>query len=262
MKVDAVVLAGGDGAVIDPAVSVKGLVPIAGKPMVEWVVEALRQAETIADIAVVMPSASGLGPWTEKVDRVVVSEGRFVDNVLTGVNSFESDRRVLVVTGDVPALTGEAVDDFVLRSIERDAEVSYPLVRKSDMVEQFPGSERTFVRIEGGSVTGGNMTLLTRDLVRRNRDIGQRLFETRKSPVKMARVIGLRFIVKLITGRLKPSDVESKLGELLGGRCAAIYTVYASIGADVDKPIDVVVAERVLYERSTGRIVHIDGERL
>jgi hypothetical protein len=96
------------------------------------------------------------------------------------------------------------------------------------------------------------MMLLTRDLVHRNRDIGQRLFETRKSPVRMARVIGVRFIVKLLVGRLNPVDVENKLGELLGGRCAAIYTEYASIGADVDKPIDVVVAERVLYERATG----------
>jgi hypothetical protein len=41
--------------------------------------------------------------------------------------------------------------------------------------------------------------------------------------------------------------------QLLGAKCSAIYTSYASIGADVDKPIDVVVASRVLYQRSTGR---------
>jgi GTP:adenosylcobinamide-phosphate guanylyltransferase len=252
MKVDVVVLAGGEGAIIDPTVSVKGLVPIAGKPMVEWVVDALRLSETVAEIAVVVPVDTDLGPWTAKVDYVVISQGKFIDNLLAGVDAIDSDRRVLIATGDVPALTADAVDDFVKRSIDRDAEVSYPLVRKADMVDQFPGSERTFVRIEGGPVTGGNMMLLTRDLVHRNRDIGQRLFETRKSPVRMARVIGVRFIVKLLVGRLNPVDVENKLGELLGGRCAAIYTEYASIGADVDKPIDVVVAERVLYERATG----------
>jgi hypothetical protein len=35
--------------------------------------------------------------------------------------------------------------------------------------------------------------------------------------------------------------------------CAAVYTTYASIGADVDKPLDVVVSERVLYARTSGR---------
>jgi len=123
------------------------------------------------------------------------------------------------------------------------------------MEAQFPGSERTYVKVAGGPVTGGNMVLMSADLLRRNRDIGQRLFETRKSPVAMARVIGIPFIFKYVTGRLRVDDVEAKMGQLLGAKCAAIYTTHACIGADVDKPIDVVVAERVLYARSSGTIV-------
>lgn len=249
MKVDAVILAGGDGAVIDPAVSVKGLVPVAGKPMVEWVVDALIAAETVADIAVVVPTAENLGSWADKVDKLVLSKRPFADNLIAGVDAFRNDRHVLVTTGDVPALTPEAVDSFVITSLENNADASYPLIRKDDMVAQFPGSERTFIRIAGGPVTGGNMMVLSPDVVHRNRDIGQRLFETRKSPVRMAQVIGFGFIVKLLTGQLDPVDVERKMEELLGGHCLAVFTPHASIGADVDKPIDVVVAERVLYAR-------------
>ena len=72
MTIDAMVLAGGDGAIIDPTVSIKGLVPISGKPMIEWVVEALRAAETVARIAVVVPTAENLGAWAESVDQIVV----------------------------------------------------------------------------------------------------------------------------------------------------------------------------------------------
>lgn len=249
MKVDAVILAGGDGAIIDPTVRIKGLVPVAGKPMVEWVVDAMREAETIAEVAVVVPTAENLGTWADKVDKLVVSSGSFVDNVIAGVDSFRNDRSVLVTTGDLPALTPEAVDDYVVRSLDAGADFSYPLVPREAMEAQFPGSQRTYIRLVTGSITGGNMMVLSPGLVRRNREIGQRLFDTRKSPVKMARVIGVPFIVKLLAGRLDPSDVEAKMGELLGGRCAAIYTEHASIGADVDKPIDVIVAERVLYGR-------------
>ena len=253
MKVDALVLAGGDGAIIDPTVHIKGLVPIAGRPMIEWVVNALRAAETIAEIAVVVPTDAGLGEWTATVDHLVVSDSSFMDNAIAGMSVFDSDRYVLGATGDLPALTAEAIDDYVTQSLDSGADFSYPLVRAEDMEEQFPGSQRTYVKIAGGPVTGGNMMLLSPELVKRNREIGQRLFETRKSPVAMARVIGVPFIFKYATGRLRVDDVEQKMEQLLGGKCAAIYTTHASIGADVDKPIDVVVAERVLYRRASGR---------
>jgi len=253
VKVDAMVLAGGEGAVIDPTVAIKGLVPVAGKPMIEWVVDAMRAAETIGEIAVVVPSAANLGVWADKVDRLVISDASFIDNAIAGAQQFDGERHVLGTTGDLPALTPEAVDDFVRQSLEAGAEFSYPLVRAEEMEAQFPGSRRTYVKVAGGPVTGGNMVVCSADLLRRNHDIGQRLFETRKSPVAMARVIGIPFIFKYLTGRLRVDDVERKMGELLGARCAAIYTSHASIGADVDKPIDVVVAERVLYQRTTGR---------
>ena len=253
MKVDALILAGGEGEVIDPAVRIKGLVPIAGRPMVQWVVEAMRAAETVARIAVVVPHADGLGEWTSLVDHLVIADSTFIDNAIAGLAVFDTGRPVLGATGDLPALSAEAVDDYVTRSLASGADFTYPLVRATDMEEQFPGSQRSFVKIAGGEVTGGNMMLVSAKLVARNRAIIQRLFDTRKSPVRMAQVIGVPFIFKYVTGRLRVDDVERKMEHLLGGKCAAIYTSYASIGADVDKPIDVVVAERVLYELGAGR---------
>ena len=247
------VLGGGDGAIIDPTVRIKGLVPIAGKPMLEWVVEALRAAETIDKIAVVVPCADDLGDWAKSVDHIVISDASFIDNALAGFSAFEGDRAVLAATGDLPALAPEAIDDFVTQSLQAGAQFSYPLVSAEDMEAQFPGSQRTYVKVSGGKVTGGNMMVLTPEVVERNRALGQRLFEARKSPVAMARVIGVPFIIKYVTGQLRVDDVERKMEQLLGVRCAAVYTAFASIGADVDKPIDVVVAQRVLYARGSGR---------
>ena len=52
----------------------------------------------------------------------------------------------------------------------------------------------------------------------RNREIGQRLFDTRKSPVAMARVIGFPFIFKYVDAAgFGVDDVERKMEELLGG---------------------------------------------
>lgn len=251
--VDAVVLAGGDGAVLDPACRFKGLLPIAGRPMVEWVLDALNAAETVHEVAVVVPTAENLGAWVDRAGKLVVSNGSFVDNIIAGAGAFRADRKVLLVTGDIPALTPGAVDSFVRQSMATGAQATYPLIRENDMIEQYPGSERTFVRLADGKVTGGNMMLIDPQLLDRNREIGGRIFATRKNPLAMARVIGVRFVVRLVLGRLTAAEVEAKLGELIGGTGAAVYTSEASIGADVDKPVDVIVAERVLYSRVQGR---------
>lgn len=250
MKVDAVVLAGGDGAVIDPECRFKGLLPVAGKPMVEWVLDALNASSVIHEVAVVVPTAENLGSWVDRAGKLVVADGSFVDNILAGIGAFRTDRPVLLVTGDIPALTPTAVEDFVQRSVATGAQATYALIREKDMIEQFPGSKRTFIRLADGKVTGGNMMLVDPVLADRNREIGGRVFATRKNPLAMARIIGLRFVVRLVLGRLTVAEVEAKLGELIGGRGAAVYTAEASIGADVDKPVDVIVAERVLYARS------------
>lgn len=248
--VDAVVLGGGDGAVIDPTCRFKGLLPLAGKPMIGWVVEALRDAKSIAGIAVVVPTAEGLDEWVDMVDKVVINDGEFADNALAGIESFRAERPVLLTTGDIPALTPAAVDSFVAACLEREAEFAYPLVSRDDIMEQFPGSARTFFRLASGEFTGGNVALVSPALARRCRDIGQRLFEMRKSPTRTVRMLGLRFVIRMLMGRLDPADVEVKAGEMLGGRAIAVVTRHACLGADVDKPADVVVAERVLYARS------------
>lgn len=258
--VDAVVLAGGDGAVLDPACRFKGLLPIAGKPMVEWVLDALNAAETVHEVAVVVPTAENLGAWVDRAGKLVVSNGSFVDNIIAGSGAFRADRQVLLVTGDIPALTPEAVDSFVRQSTATGAQATYPLIREADMLEQYPGSERTFVRMADGKVTGGNMMLIDPVLLDRNREIGGRIFATRKNPIAMARVIGVRFVFRLVLGKLTVAEVEAKLGELIGGTGAAVYTSEASIGADVDKPVDVIVAERVLFSRVRSRNGTDDGE--
>jgi GTP:adenosylcobinamide-phosphate guanylyltransferase len=250
VRADAIVLAGGDGEVIDPAVHVKGLVPVAGKPMIEWVTDALCAAQTIAKVVVVVPTDRDLGAWAERVDRVVVSNTSFMDNALAGFSTLENGRPVLAVTGDLPALTPEAVDDFVTRSLASGAEFTYPLVSAADMEEQFPGSRRTYVKVAGGRVTGGNMMLLSPQLVRRHRELGQRLFDARKSPIRMAQTLGVLFIARYLSGELRICDVERKMEQLLGAKCAAIRTSYAAIGADVDKPLDAEVAQRALRGRN------------
>lgn len=251
-RVDAIVLGGGDGEVVDPAIPVKGFVTILGKTMIEWVVDALYDAQSIHRIAVVVPDTSQLSDAVRaKADVLVDSDARFVDNCIAGIEAVRDGHHVLGVSADVPAITGEAVDDFVKQTLDAGVDYSYPIIRKEDMESQFPGAQRTYIKIKAGHVTGGNFLLGSPEVSYKVREVFQYLFDTRKNALKMAKVVGPKFAIKMAAGQLEIKDAEDKLSEILGGPCKAVFTNYAAVGADVDKPIDRQITERALTARSS-----------
>ncbi|MCL2680145.1 MAG: nucleotidyltransferase family protein [Coriobacteriia bacterium] len=242
-KIDAIVLAGGDGSVIDPQASVKGMIQIAGKPMVQWVVEALRRADSIRNIAVVLPPGQDSSPWEQFIDHLVLSDGQISENMAAGLDVLPPSDFIVGVTSDIPTLTPEAIDDLCAQTIARRADLAYPLLREAAMLADYPGAQRTFVKIRGGKVTGGNAVVFNPHNFQRLYDFAQSLFDVRKSPLKLASIAGPKFVFKLAAGNLDVRDVERRLKQLLDVDCAAIFSEHTSIGADVDKPADLAVAQ-------------------
>ena len=248
VQVDAIVLAGGDGSVIDPEISVKGLVEVAGKPMVQWVVEALRKAQQVREIAVVLPPGQDIEKWQDLCDYVVLSDGMISENVAAGVKALSKRGHVVVSTSDVPSVSPDAIDDMITQSLQRGADLSYPLIPEVAMLEAYPGTERTFFKLREGRVTGGNVMVFDSHQLEYLTKLGQEAFEARKNPFKLANIVGMRFAFKLAAGKLSMQDIEDCLNNFVGLKCAAILSNYASIGADVDKPEDIPVIEAKLAE--------------
>jgi CTP:molybdopterin cytidylyltransferase MocA len=248
-KVDVVILAGGDGEVIDPACRFKGLVPIAGKPLVEWVVDAFLAAGLVNQVAVVMPTAENLGGWVDRVEKLVVSDREFMDNVLAGISAFREDRPVVVATGDIPLITGAEVDEFISQGLETGADFVYPLVRQDEIEAAYPGAARTYFKLKSGRFTGGNAMMVNPLLLPRAREIGQHMFDDRKNAVALVRTAGFGFVIKFLLGRLEPEDLSDKIRQMLGGSGAAVVVRRPSIAMDVDKPADLVLAEGILQGR-------------
>lgn len=250
--VDVIILAGGDGSVIDPRAPAKGLVLVAGKPMVQWVLEALRQSKYVRNIAVVLPPDLDTDSWKDLADHVVFSDGMVSDNIMAAWRALGADGMVMSITSDIPSVIPAAIDEFVELTVQSGAQLSYPFISEADTLREYPGAQRTFINLKDGKFTGGNAMILYSEHFEHLRDVGQEIFEARKNPIRMANMVGTRFALRLVAGRLTLNDLQQRVGEIIQMKCAALVVKNASIGADVDKPAD--IAAVVAKLREMGKI--------
>jgi GTP:adenosylcobinamide-phosphate guanylyltransferase len=222
------------------------MVQVGSKTMIQWIVDALTASKTIGRITAVGDvEASG-------IDQVVKPGTGFLENLMLGIDKSGATDRVLVLTCDIPMLTPEAVDDYVERALESGGEMCYPIVTRASNDAKYPGMKRTYLKTAEGMFTGGNMMVLGVDLMRRNRDMIQGAYESRKNPLALAWMIGIGFLLRLILAQVQfpsvlPINVlERRLSKVLKGKVVAIKTDYPEIGADVDKASDLEAVRKVL----------------
>ncbi len=231
---NAVVLAGGSPE--DPlaarfGVASKTLVPVHGRPMVEYTLQAIADAGGVERVIYVGPPAQ-LEPAP---DLIVPDKGSLIANLEAGLAEANSER-VLVASGDNPFITAEAVR-WLLQNAP-DAALVYPIIPKEAVEKRWPGMRRTYARLRDGVFTGGNLILLDKQLFAKALPMAQKIIDLRKKPLALARLIGFGVLIKLVTGRLTIAEMEARAEKLFGVPMKALITPYPEVGADADSEED------------------------
>ncbi|RME80394.1 MAG: hypothetical protein D6775_16320 [Caldilineae bacterium] len=240
----ALVLAGYTPAKPDPLALAMGrhrkaLLPIAGKPMVYWIVKALRESPRVGTIAIV-----GIGP-EDNIDfgtevLFVPNQTRHFDNIMTGIRALQEavpDLDYLLITSaDIPLLKAETVDWFVRECEKLGADFLYSIVEKDVMEGQYPGAARSYVPMAEGKFCGGDLFFVRAAVAHNNDQLVRDLLERRKSAFQQVRLAGFRAVVKFLFRRLSIADAEKIARRLVQCDARAIISPYADLGMDVDKP--------------------------
>ncbi|MEW6189230.1 MAG: nucleotidyltransferase family protein [Actinomycetota bacterium] len=247
MKVDALILAGGTlkGISGEDKIS-KALIEIEGKPMIEYVIDVLKDCPGIGRMVAVISSAASLGTWAQRVDRVLFKDGSLTENIEAGMEYLGGDQPILVLSSDIPLITPEAISDFLNRCSRKESRVYYPIISREDVEKSFPGVKRTYAVLKDGTFTGGNIALIDPKVIRDNRKLLERFYNLRKSPFQLARALGLRFILKFLFRMLTIAELEDKISHLIQAKGCAIITPYPEIGVDVDKDSDLELVRKIL----------------
>lgn len=223
----------------------KALIKIHDKEMVLYIVDALKKLDFIDYIAMVGPREQ-LISLKNQVDLIIDGSDSMIQNILKGADVFPEEEKILVLTSDIPMITPEALEDFVHQAKEQDADFYYPVVHKEQNDKKYPGVKRTYVKIKDGTFTGGNIFIVRAGLVKAAMDQAESFLAYRKKPWKMAKILGISFIIKYLFGILTIAELEKRVSEIFGIKGRAIISPYPEVGTDVDKLSDLQLATRVL----------------
>lgn len=241
---DAIITAGGIPQPGDPLYTYskgdsKALIEIAGKPMVQWVLDALGDAKKVDNVIMI-----GLSPKSEltckKPLHYISNQGRMLANIVAGVNkAIELNKKseyVLMVSSDIPALKSEMVDWLVKTTMQTRDDLYYGVCPREVMETRFPTSKRTFTKLKDMEVCGADISVIHVSMTTDHLDTWEELIGNRKSPLRQAAVIGWDTLFQLFTRQFTLQRLVERASERIGIKGRVIIWSQAEPCMDVDKP--------------------------
>ena len=242
---DAIVSAGGVPVPEEPLYPYtlgrpKAMVDVAGRPMIQWVLDALSDSKTVENVVVVgLTEKSGLK--CRKKLYYVSNQGKMLENLRAGARkALEINRKAehaLLVSSDIPTISAEMVDWVVNTASRTNEDIYYNVIQREVMEKRFPGSKRTWTRLKDMEVCGGDMNVGRLSLiVGDDNDTWEKITDARKSPFKQASLIGFNTIVPLFFRQLTLEKAVQNIMARFEITGRALICPYAEVGMDVDKP--------------------------
>ena len=241
---DAIVTAGGTPKEGEPLYEYsqgkpKALIDIAGKPMIQWVLDALDKSPSVDNIFIVGLEAD-TPIHSSKLIEFLPNHGGILENLRAGVLKAlavdPSSKHVLAVSSDIPAIKSEMVDWIVQESMKTDEDLYYFVIEKSVMETRFPGSNRSFTNFKDVSICGGDLNVIRTMTMTGNDELWEKIIAARKNVFKQASLIGYDILFQLLFKSIKLQDAVDKVKKRLGITGRVILSPYAEIGMDIDKP--------------------------
>lgn len=235
-------------------VSTSVMVPVAGKPLLQSVMEAVDASQQTDGGIICGPgrdiieSDPALGSllqtpshrWLEPAAGPAAS----AVSALQALGHFPA----LLTTGDHALLTPEIVDNFCqLAASRQDDEdlvigfVPYELVNNA-----WPESKRTVLRFSDGGYCGANLFAILHPEGLKALSFWRQVESQRKKPWKIARRFGIASLLRYLFRRLSLEETLAELSKAAGCRIGHVKLEFARAAVDVDSIADQQLAERIL----------------
>jgi GTP:adenosylcobinamide-phosphate guanylyltransferase len=263
MVVNVVVTAGGIPAADEPLYPLtrggpKAMLSLAGRPMLQWVLDALDTADSIQRIVLVgLPSQPDGALHSRKPLSYVPGQGDMLANIQAGAREVArldpSAEHILVCSSDIPAISAEMVEWLAAQVRQENADICYNVITRETMETGFPGSRRTYVKLKDMQVCGGDVNAVRQSVALGAHPIWKRIIAARKNPLRQAALVGFDTLLLLILRQLGVRDLEKRVNRRMGLHARALVCPYAEMGMDVDKPFQLEMLRQELERKGSAQ---------
>jgi GTP:adenosylcobinamide-phosphate guanylyltransferase len=250
---DALILAGSRGH-HDPVAALgkvahKALTPIAGRPMLAFVLDAVRGVPEVGRIFICIDAETDLRPVTNGTpfNRIPPADSPAA-SVAAALQAIDGNRPLLITTADHPLLTPQIIGYFLTHA-SNDADLSVGLAEAETVTKAFPEGKRTFYRLAGKGYSGCNLFLARKPGAVRVAEYWRRMEGHRKNPLRLVREIGIGALIRYALGLLNLESAFRHVSTLTGAKITPVILPFAEAATDVDKPSDHALVERILQRR-------------
>ncbi|ANY20765.1 2-C-methyl-D-erythritol 4-phosphate cytidylyltransferase [Tsuneonella dongtanensis] len=231
--------------------STKALLPIAGRPMLAWVLAALDASPSVGAITVVAQDTAPLAADAAIAAAAQVqwrdSAGSIADAVQLALANASGP--LFVTTADNVLLTRGMIEQFLAEGSSSDVAVG--LVERQRVAAAGHSTTRTWLRFRGGAWSGANLFRLDGPKVTPLIDFWRGLEQDRKKGLKLIGAFGpgllLGAALRLIDIQTFANRVAARFGLL--GKVVSMDAAEACI--DADKPSDLPVIEAIMARRAS-----------
>lgn len=237
-------------------VSIKALMLLEGKTLLERTVSAMRGSRFIERVCVIGPAEVEAPARAAGADLFVLERTTGIDNMLAGIEALQSQGRVIQSASDLPFLTAGDIDD-VAQKTPPDACLSYVVLERSEVEAEIDAPHATYIRFRDGEFTGGSVFALDAPTLRRIEPVLQRAFAARKSQVGMVRLLGPSLTLRMLLGQVvrgclpTTEDARRRVEQLIGCPCALVRGCSTGVARDVDNAEDWEDVQRIAAAQKT-----------
>ena len=228
----------------------KALVPIGGKPMVRWPVEALLASSRFTQVRVLAQEPERIATALPVHPNLVVeASGKTIAATLERL-CFDGDVRwpLLVTTADHVLLNQDMIDEFC--ELGECADIAIGVVERATLMTRLPESQRTWIRFRAGAFSGANLFMLRGPRVLPALELWRSVEQDRKKALALLWAFGpLSFLAAALRLSTIYQTVD-RMGRKLGLKVEAIDLSDPLAAIDVDKLTDHKLVERLLADRA------------
>lgn len=230
----------------------KSLLEIHGKSIVQWVLDALSDCSEVGQIILVGMEDEGNLKCTHPL-HYCANHHDLLTNILNGIGYLKkihpAAKKVLLVSGDLPAITSSMLDWMIAQVKAEEADFYYTVVEDRTMEKTFPGSNRTYLPLKDLKICGGDVLAVRVSESMMKNPIWNKLIETRKKPLSQAALFGLDTLFLIAFRLISLAQIEKRLSAKLGIKGKVLVTPFAEMGMDVDKPHQLEIMRKFLENR-------------